>query len=232
MTIMTRSTWLALPLTLLMLAASCGGDSSDVEPTSTDHQPQTTATAVDPQAAAQTVEANSDPGLPGEFVDLPAIYGGPYGNRNGSNTNAHVSGPVDYSAQGLPPVGGPHWGSGSCGNEPEAAPANCGPVPCGIYRAPWPAESLVHNMEHAGVVVWYNSSDIDVRDRLENWVEDEGGSGKLVVMTPYPDIPADTIALTAWSRRDAFPVSDLTESRVKDFISKLSCRFDAENFCQ
>ncbi len=185
-----------------------------------------------------------NPGLPGEWVNLPEAWAdgstlAHYGANSGPNTNAHVQSDVDYSKEtsanstsGLPPVGGPHWGQGGCSADgPDASPAYCGPVPWGIYRAAWQAESLVHNMEHAGVVVWYNSSDTSVRDQLEGWVKNRLENDKLVVMTPYPDLPANTIALTSWSRRDTFPVSDMTESRVKDFINKLACHFDPEGFC-
>ncbi len=202
--------------------------------------------------AAQRIECNLDasgecvippedpsPGLPGEWVDLPTAWAegdvlahyGEQGGLEAPNTNSHVSRDVDYTDVGLPPVGGPHWGQGRCGEDPADAAAFCGPVPWGIYREPWPAEALVHNMEHSGVVVWYNSDDTEVRGQLEDWVLDFDDSGKLVVLAPYPDIPADTVALTAWARRDVFPVSEMTEDRVKDFINKLACHFDPEGFC-
>ncbi len=41
-------------------------------------------------AAAQAAEADDDPALPGEFVDLREIYGGFYANRDGPNTAPHV----------------------------------------------------------------------------------------------------------------------------------------------
>jgi len=47
---------------------------------------------------------------------------------------------------------------------------------------------------------------------------------------PYSDMPADTIALTAWARRDLFPVSDLTTDRIDQFIEVFDCRFNPENF--
>jgi hypothetical protein len=193
--------------------------------------------------AAQAIENDATWSGPGEYVNLPEAWKegdqlAHYGASSGPTTNGHVQSNVDYSKEtsansstGLPPVGGPHWGQGSCGDKPSEASAYCGPVPKGIYREPWPAESLVHNMEHAGIVVWYNSSDTSVRDELEGWVTDELNGGKAVVLTPYPGIPTDTVALTAWARRDVFQLSDLTEKRVKDFISKLSCRFDPEHIC-
>jgi hypothetical protein len=193
-------------------------------------------------AKAQAIENDKTWAGPGQFVDLPQAFAdgstlAHYGASSGPTTNGHVTHNVDYSKEisansstGLPPAGGPHWGSTGCGTDPTNAPAYCGPVPWGAYRQPWPAESLVHSMEHGGIVVWYNSTDTKVRDDLENWVIDEGNKGKFVVLTPYPDLPPNTVALTAWARRDIFPTSDLTEKRVKDFIDKLNCRFNPEHF--
>lgn len=183
------------------------------------------------------------PDLPGEWIDLPTAWKdgdtlAHYGASGGDpNTNAHVTRDVDYSAEksdnsstGLPPVGGPHWGQGSCGDVPAEAPAYCGPVPWGVYRQAWPAASVVHNMEHGGVVIWYHSADLTVRDNLENWVADLGDDGAFVVLMPYPDIPDNTVAMTSWSRREIVPVGDLTEDGVKTFIRKLNCHFNPEGF--
>jgi len=190
---------------------------------------------VDRFAPAAAIEADAAPDLPGQYVNLPEAFAdgstlAHYGASNGPKTNAHVTHDVDYSKEGLPPAGGPHWGSGSCGADPKKAPAFCGPVPWGIYRDPWPAASLVHNMEHAGVIVWYNTTSASIRGQLEAEVTKHLQGGDLVVMTPYPDLPRETIALTAWARRDEFPVSEYDDSRVDQFIRTFSCRFNPEGF--
>lgn len=178
------------------------------------------------------MEADDDPSLPGEYIDLPAIYGGYYGNNDGPNTNAHLRGPIDYGAQGLPPAGGPHWGSGACPPDPADAPPNCGPVPWGIYREPWPAESLVHNMEHAGVVIWYNTSDQNIIGDLERFATQQLNDGRMVVLAPYPDMAGGQIAITVWSRRDEFPIGEYNPDRLQRFIDTLYCRFDPERLCR
>ena len=173
-------------------------------------------------------EANDDPNLPGEWVDLPSIYGGPY-----SATAPHVSRDVDYEAdQGeLPPAGGPHWGTaGQCPPDPETAPIYCGPVPWGIYDEPWPMGSVVHNMEHAGVILWYRTTDTALIDELEDLIEGRLDRGDLLVMLPLPEMEEETIALTGWSRREKFPVSEYTADRVKEFIDKHERRFNPEGF--
>ncbi len=82
------------------------------------------------------------------------------------------------------------------------------------------------------MIVWYNFSDTQLRDKLEAVVKSRLDAGKLVVMTPYPDIPPDTIALTAWARRwGPFPTSQYNEDQIKQFINDFSCRFDPEGIC-
>ncbi len=193
----------------------------------------------------QAYEMDAEADLPGEFVNLPEAFKDADGNLahygqdsdEGPNTNAHVTREVDYSAEtsansdtGLPPVGGPHWGQGGCGNDPSEASAFCGPVPWGVYRASWAAGSVVHNMEHGGVVVWYNTDNAALVTDMEGWVGDLGDDGAFVVMMPYDDIPDDTVALTAWTRREILPAADVTEDNISDFIRTMNCRFNPEGF--
>jgi hypothetical protein len=197
--------------------------------------------AADRFAAAAAYELDKQPGAPGQYVNLPEAWAdgstlAHYGASNGPNTNSHVTHTVDYSKEvtdnapnGQPPAGGPHWGQTTCGSDPATAPAFCGPVPWGIYRAPWPPESLGHNMEHAGVVIWYNTANTDIRNKIEAEATKRLKAGNLVVVAPYPDLPADTIAITAWARRDVFPVSEYTDSRLDTFIKAFACRFNPEN---
>ena len=176
--------------------------------------------------SAIQAEANDDPTLPGDYVNLPEIYGGAY-----SATAGHVSIDVDYVADGNtnPPTGGPHWGGG-CGNEPSEAPAFCGPAPWGIYREPWEPETLVHNMEHGGVVVWYNTINQDVIEEIEELVEDRLSDGDILVMAPYPEMDEEQIAITSWSRIESFAVSEYSRERVERFIEIHMRRFNPEDF--
>ncbi len=196
----------------------------------------------DRYAKAQAIELDKAPGLPGEWVNLPDAWGdgssqAHYANSNGPNTNSHVTHNVDYSKEattdapnGLPPTGGPHWGQGSCGTDPATAPAFCGPVPWGIYRAEWHAESFVHNMEHGGVVIWYNLSDTTLRDQIEAEITKLGKNGAFIVMAPYSAIPANTIAFTAWARREILPANQYDKSKLDEFIKTFNCRFNPEGF--
>jgi hypothetical protein len=82
-------------------------------------------------------------------------------------------------------------------------------------------------MEHAGVVLWYNTDDQQVIDELEAYVLERGGN---LVMAPYSELEEDTIALTSWSRLDSFPVAEYTMERVEAFLDVNYKRFNPEGF--
>lgn len=190
--------------------------------------------ASDSNTEAQAVEANASTDLPGEFVNLPEIYGNDsedaaYGDS--PNTAPHVTREVDYAEeQGLPPTGGPHWGeAGPCGDSPGTAAAFCGPVTLGFYRVAWDAGSLIHNMEHSGVVVWYNTIDEAIIDDLQDFAE--GKRGRFLVVSFYPEMEAETVAITSWSRRLIMSVSEYDREMLDEFFDVHECRFDPEGFC-
>jgi hypothetical protein len=178
-------------------------------------------------------EKDASTSLPGQFIDLETIYGGEY-----PKTAGHVTRDVDYAhdcaasdpnlCNSNPPTGGPHW-SGNCGDDPTTAPAFCGPVTWGVYRQPWQPETLVHNMEHGGVVIWYNTADQQVIDDLESLVAPRVKGGDHLVLAPYPDMEANTIALTSWTRIDKFPAAQYDKDRVDKFIKAHLKRFNPEH---
>lgn len=227
---MTRQ--LAIASALAILLAACGGGSASPSSRPTDDDgsaAQTVAPLDNPLVTAAIIaEADDDPSLPGDYIDLPAIYGGPY-----PATAQHATQDLDYEAEGIgePPVGGRHW-SGACTEDPITSAPFCGPAPWGVYREPWNAETLVHNMEHAGVVVWYNTDDADVIGALEDFALDQFVAGVRLVVTPYPDMADGTIAITTWSRRDAFPAAELDAERLQRFMDANYCRFDPEGLCR
>ncbi len=167
------------------------------------------------------IETDPAPDLPGEFVDLPAIYGGTY-----PATARRVRRAADYRNQGLPPAGGEYWGDTPCPQEPSEAPQFCGPAPWRIYREPWDPEVLVYNLLQGGVVLWYNTTDQAVIDELEQLVLARLQDGARLVMTPYDEIDEEHIALTAWARREVFPVSEYKKEDVEAFIDAFEGRFN------
>jgi hypothetical protein len=54
--------------------------------------------------------------------------------------------------------------------------------------------------------------------------------GKEVVLSPYPGMEADTVAITAWTRLDKFPASQLDIDRLQNFINVYERRFNPEGF--
>ena len=224
---MRAFTCLALILSGALLLA-CGGGGESATPTPT-RLPTPEPTA-EPFAAARAAEADDDPSLPGQFVDVAGIYGGPYGTPD-TLVNRHIQIDAQYIEDGnsSPPAGGPHWGSGACGTDPPTAPPFCGPAPWGVFTDPWAAESLVHSMEHGGLVIWYNTADEDVIDDLKDVVI-ERITRDLIVMTPYSGMEAEHIAITGWSRLDKFPVEEYTRERIEEFIEAHARRFNPEGF--
>jgi Protein of unknown function (DUF3105) len=138
----------------------------------------------------------------------------------GGRTHIPPGQPYDYNSN--PPTSGPHTSA-------TATP--------GVHDEPVPKETLVHNMEHSQVVVWYNCNapqplNADACDALKQSlagvVSDALQRNKKVVMTPYTEMD-HTIALTAWQFLDAFDQFD--GQRVRTFIDTFYCHTNLEGFC-
>ena len=96
-----------------------------------------------------------------------------------------------------PPTSGPHL--------PDIAP-------WGVHTKPIPLELQVHNLEDGGVVVQYSCECPDLVEKLKAIVT---RYDKQVILAPYPSMKT-RIALTAWTRIDAFEEFD--EKRITRFI--------------
>ena len=93
-----------------------------------------------------------------------------------------------------------------------------------------PKESAVHNMEHGGVVIWYNCNGgpaplggaecTQLRRDLTAEATAALQQSKRVLMTPYPAME-HRIALTSWQILDAFDEFDA--QRVQAFIDTFIC---------
>jgi hypothetical protein len=125
----------------------------------------------------------------------------------------NISKPVCYNSN--PPTSGPHSST---------------PMPFKVLDNPAPKENLVHNMEHGGVVIWYNTDDQNVIKQLADLTNNELDRRRLVVMTKYTEMEPNTVALTAWTRLDKMSVSEFTVKRARDFIEENSKRFNPEGF--
>lgn len=146
-------------------------------------------------------EKDQSPKLPGVYYeDLGRLHLQAGQVFNGYNSN--------------PPTSGPH--------DPRAPQFK-------IYNDPLPKEQVVHGMEHGAVVIWYNCTNCqETIDELKEIVRDGLRRGRNLIMTPYPDMEPATIALTAWTRLDKFPVSEYSRERVERFIKAHDRRFNPE----
>ena len=117
-------------------------------------------------------------------------------------------------------LGNAHLGSAEEKHEPyNSNPPTSGPhlpyiAPWGIHTEPIPRELQVHNLEDGGVVVQYRCATPcpDLVDQLARIVRRYETQ---VILAPYPGMRM-RIALTAWTRLDAF--DDFDEARIERFI--------------
>jgi hypothetical protein len=177
-------------------------------------------------------ELNDDPELPGTYIaphpgpdnKLDTVGGGDDRTHYATGTvipictqeaiNAgNLTSPLCYASN--PPTSGPHADQ---------------PMPFGVLNNPAPKENLVHNMEHGGVVIWYNTSNQDVINQLKSLVNDQRDRQRFVVLTQYTGMEPETIAVTSWTRLDKFPAGDYDKKRIEDFISEHHKRFNPEGF--
>jgi hypothetical protein len=127
-------------------------------------------------------------------ADLPGMSYPDLGNAH-IQTLAEPHAPYNSD----PPTSGPHL--------PYIAP-------WGVHTEPIPKELQVHNLEDGGVVVQFNcpTGCADLVDKLKTIVQ---RYERQVLLAPYSGMKT-RIALTAWTRLDAFDEFD--EARVVTFI--------------
>jgi hypothetical protein len=127
-------------------------------------------------------------------ADLPGVKLPDQGNAHIQlATEPHVP----YNSD--PPTSGPHM--------PYIAP-------WGIHTEPIARELQVHNLEDGGVMVQYHCA-TPCPDLVAKLTEVVRRYETQVILAPYPGM-RPRIALTAWTRLDAF--DDLDEARIVRFI--------------
>lgn len=183
--------------------------------------------------AAQRAAADDSDKLPGEYVPPQGIqHTGPYPLEEPVPfCPEHEVSPNCYASN--PPTSGLHLPVQQMVQLPDGTLMNIPPDP-GIFNVAVPREAIPHIEEHAGVYIGYNCATAvcnEVVRRLHTVVEEALSQGKRVVMSPDPDLDAETIGLASWTRFDVFGIGNFSEQRVRRFIEVHSCRYDPEGFC-
>ena len=116
-------------------------------------------------------------------------------------------GPNPYSS--LPATSGPHWDPSGVAN-------------WGVYTTPQNESQLVHNLEHGGIVIWYDPSlDAAGVDALTQYVNTQVASGlsgryKFILSPWGGDEPLSApVVATAW--RWLLPLDTVDTSAIGDF---------------
>ena len=117
------------------------------------------------------------------------------GNRHVQTLNEPIP---PYNSE--PPTSGPHL--------PYIAP-------WGIHTEPLSRQLQVHNLEDGGVMVQYNCPE-PCPDLVAKLAAIVSSYDHQVILAPYPGMKT-RIALTAWTRLDAFDEFD--ETRIRRFIT-------------
>lgn len=100
-------------------------------------------------------------------------------------------GPDPYSS--TPATSGPHWDASAVAN-------------WGVYSTPQNESQLIHNLEHGGIVIWYDPDALDASgvETLERFVTSQvsqGISGRFkFILTPWggEDPLPSPVVVTAW----------------------------------
>jgi hypothetical protein len=139
--------------------------------------------------AMASVLGGNDPG-PGEVVSDAG---------RGHVTDGHPGGPFSS----VPATSGPHWNT---------------PAQWGVYEQAVPEAQVVHNLEHGGIVIWYQPGQVDDAglEELRRYVRSQvSGNRFKFILSPWNgDAFGYPVALTAWTRLryvDSVDMAQITE---------------------
>ncbi len=119
------------------------------------------------------------------------------GNRHvadGTRFDPETKGEI-YTSR--PATSGPHWGT-------PAEWGVYGPGMPGFRAEPVPEPQVIHNLEHAGIVIWYQPGHASAEevDRVANWVRGQLRTNRYkVILSPWEGEDfGHPWAVTAWQR--------------------------------
>ena len=141
---------------------------------------------------------------------------------------------TDPRLQTFPDLGRQHVNPGQPvtiynSNPPTSGPHDPVPAQCGIYREEIPVEHLVHTMEHAGVILYYQPEVFsqDEVSALAALVTELLRDHHRLVMVPNRQIDY-RIALTAWTT--LLKLDQFEPDTIRAFVRAYDGRFNPEDF--
>ena len=132
-----------------------------------------------------------------------------------NNTPSGPDGPgTRYENQGST-----HIAVGDSHEAYNSTPANSGPhysetMPWGVYTSPVTEERAVHNLEHGGVIIYYNCPENSCADNVASLSSLVRNTDE-TILAPYPDMDAK-FALVAWTFVEKLDAYD--EAKINAFI--------------
>lgn len=113
------------------------------------------------------------------------------GTRQVDDGRSHITeGTPGGPYHSVPATSGPHWSSGTA------------PGPWGVYTNAQPQERLLHNLEHGGIVIWYQPAKVDAAglSALQTYVRQQVTTTQFkVILAPWGGADfGHPIAVTAW----------------------------------
>lgn len=121
-----------------------------------------------------------------------ATGGGNAGTRQIDDGGSHITqGTQGGPYHSVPATSGSHWASADA------------PAPWGVYQNARPQEQLLHNMEHGGMIIWYQPAKLDATGlaTLQTWVRQQNTTVQFkVILTPWAGADfGHPIAVTSWN---------------------------------
>lgn len=129
------------------------------------------------------------------------------GTRIPNAGRTHIAeGTAGSAYTSVPATSGPHWNSADS------------PGPWGVYLSAQPQERLIHNLEHGGIVIWYQPVLLDAADlaTLTTFVKQQVTTERFkVILTPWSGADfGHPIAVTAWDWLLYLDTADLDQVRA------------------
>jgi hypothetical protein len=133
---------------------------------------------------------------------------GGIGVRQTDAGNPHIpEGTQGTGYTSVPATSGPHW-----------PPSATTPGPWGVYTTAQPQERMLHNMEHGGIVIWYQPSLLGADDlaKLTQFVQQQITTERFkMILVPWSGADfGHPIAVTAWDWLLYLDSADLDKIRA------------------